>query len=78
MLTYVIEWFFFYHVLLGILSSYSVHHHGLPSLDVDDYEVVVPDTACPISASRVVELRLVYDLSSPCDDFVMSLYHNTL
>ena len=56
----IIEWFFFYHVLLGILSSYSIHHDGLPSLIVNDNEVVVSDTACPISACKVVELWLLY------------------
>ena len=59
-------------------SSYGVDCDGPPPLDVDDHEVVVPETTCSISESRLAELQSLYDPLSPCDDFAISLYHDVL
>ena len=59
-------------------SGYGVDHDGPPPLDVDDHEVVVPETTCPISASTLAELQSLYDPLGLCDDFVISLYHDVL
>ena len=49
-----------------------------PPLDVDDHEVVVPETAYPISVSTLAELQMLYDPLSPCDNLAISLYHDVL
>lgn len=47
-------------------------------MDIDDHEVIVPEANCPISASRMAELRLLYDPLCPCEDFAVNLYLDVL
>ena len=66
-------------IFQALFATYGVDWSGPPPSDVlSNDTVVVPDTNCPLTPTKMAELQFQYNPLGPCDDVSINMYLDVL